>query len=361
MILLSEQNYPIESDPTFDIHDSSKSSTFMDCPRRYFYEYVLGWRPAVPSNHLVFGQALHAALEIIHESDFGRKTDEEEKQLVARAYTEFIKIYRETFSDATDGVFFPKNPKSALTSLLYYVQKYSEHDKQYEVLHTEVAGRVPISDEDFLSLRIDVILRDRSDGKKFIMDHKTSSSLDGFFRNQWRSQWALSFQMGTYVHALYCAYEPNEIFGARINGLFFAKPRKVADKNAGNATLDYERVPIYKPYEHLNNWLFQAKHLLSMVKQEFDRLSQCKKSDPILFAFPMNTNSCQKFGGCPYFDFCTGCANPLALPGVPGGFEVRRWNPEKENSESAKANIVGNKITPITVLQNETKEGEDNV
>jgi RecB family exonuclease len=46
--------------------DSSSLSTFLRCPRRYFYNYVCNFRPRAESFDLVFGSLVHAALEEYH-------------------------------------------------------------------------------------------------------------------------------------------------------------------------------------------------------------------------------------------------------------------------------------------------------
>jgi hypothetical protein len=33
-----------------------------DCPRKYYYEYVEGWKPVKPSANLVFGSILHNSI-----------------------------------------------------------------------------------------------------------------------------------------------------------------------------------------------------------------------------------------------------------------------------------------------------------
>ena len=54
---------PFNVCPTLQTVDSTKINTFLDCPRQYFFTYVLGWRSDRPNNHLVFGQAWHEAME----------------------------------------------------------------------------------------------------------------------------------------------------------------------------------------------------------------------------------------------------------------------------------------------------------
>ena len=50
---------------THDVHDASKLQCFMDCPRQYFYRYVLGWSRQGSNIHLIFGEGWHRAMETL--------------------------------------------------------------------------------------------------------------------------------------------------------------------------------------------------------------------------------------------------------------------------------------------------------
>jgi hypothetical protein len=43
--------------------DSTSLGLLKECPRKYYYEIICGWRPKATSVHLVFGQLYHAGLE----------------------------------------------------------------------------------------------------------------------------------------------------------------------------------------------------------------------------------------------------------------------------------------------------------
>ena len=60
--------FHLPEQPTWKIRDSSKFDTFLRCNRRFFFEYVLGWRIAQPNHDLYFGECWHIAREhqLIH-------------------------------------------------------------------------------------------------------------------------------------------------------------------------------------------------------------------------------------------------------------------------------------------------------
>lgn len=50
--------------PQFQVAwDSTSLGLFKECPRKYYYEIILGWRPKGTSVHLKFGQLYHAGME----------------------------------------------------------------------------------------------------------------------------------------------------------------------------------------------------------------------------------------------------------------------------------------------------------
>jgi len=90
-------NEIIEPSHTWDIIDSSKLSTFMECPRKYFYEYVLGWRPSMPNVHLTFGTAWHAAVERLLIEGYSQEHVEEAKFI-------FLQYYRRDLPEEADRI-----------------------------------------------------------------------------------------------------------------------------------------------------------------------------------------------------------------------------------------------------------------
>ena len=86
---------PIPSSPTHRIVDGSKLKRFMECPRAFFYEYLLGWRSERPNNHLVFGTAFHEALEHILLNGYTRAIADD-------AFEKFLTSYRTVFEPHTD-------------------------------------------------------------------------------------------------------------------------------------------------------------------------------------------------------------------------------------------------------------------
>tara|TARA_Y100000593_G_scaffold82293_1_gene154511 strand:- start:4163 stop:5125 length:963 start_codon:yes stop_codon:yes gene_type:complete len=304
----------IEQHVTHGITDASKLQCFMDCPRQYFYRYVLGWSHSGSNIHLIFGEGWHRSMEHILRDGYG--TDS-----IREAYEVCLKYYREHFDETEDQKYFPKSPEAVIPALVEYCHRYSQDD--FEVLHTEVAGKVPIDENRNMHFRLDAVCKDEKG--IYVLEHKTASRLT----STWSNQWSLSMQVSLYTHALHMMYDPNDVYGVIVNGVIFRKN--------GN---DYIRVPVRKSPEMMKAWWWNVLHFMDMLDWNFEELDKCTEDDEVMTAFPMNTQSCTKYFGCMYQDFCKMWPNPLQRADEPPlGFVIDRWNPADRDEDKKQVNL----------------------
>ena len=299
---------------TLDITDASKLSNYMDCPRQYFYRYVLGWSREGSNIHLVFGEGWHRAMEHLLLNGY-------EAESIKDAYDVFLDYYREHYHESDDKINFPKSPESVLPALAQYTDTYQRDD--FEVMHTEVAGTVSIDDERVCHFRLDAVVRDKQG--IYCLEHKTASRLT----STWTSQWSLSMQVNLYIHALYMMFPNEKIYGVKVNGTIFRK-----------SGCEFIRVPVRKTPDMMQVWWWNTLHWLDMLDWNFEQLEKSNPLDDIMMAFPMNTGNCTKYFGCAYQDFCKVWPNPLKKisDGVPLGFVESRWDPSARD-EDAKLKV----------------------
>lgn len=296
-------NYPVPEHETWYIYDSTKVQDYLDCPRSYFFKYVLGWRPIEPNVHLEFGQAWHLAMEHLLCFGYSNKS-------CLDAYAKLAKYYRKFFSEETDALRYPKVPGNALAAIAQYVSAYK--NDAFNVLYTEIAGTVPITEEDVIHFRMDSIMENQ-DGLVQSLEHKTGSQLS----RQWRDQWAQSVQTGTYNHVLYCLFPPEKVYGTVINGTIFNKKQ-----------IQFERVPARRPREMMNDWYWSMIQYVAEIKWDMERLKKCSPKDNVLMCFRKNPQSCTKYFGCEFHDFCCAWPNPLAkCDQAPFDYQIVYWNP----------------------------------
>ena len=297
--------------PSWDVTDSTKINAYLECPRKYFYEYVLGWRQDTSKHDLEFGEAWHQAMEFLLNNGY-------DSDAVAGAYDAFMKHYRQHFSEETDDQYAPKNPFNAFRALCAYTVQYADDLSKYRTIYTEVAGSVPVMENKNIHFRIDAIMQDASTDEYFCLEHKTTKRGG----RTWVDQWALSIQCGTYAHALYCLYGPEKVYGVRVNGAIFKKD------------LEFQRVPVKKTLGSMNVWHATVCHVLMAIERDFKTLSITKPTDRVMEAFPLNPTACTKYWGCPYHDFCTCWNNPVAkCSDIPDGFVIDRWDPSDREAK----------------------------
>jgi hypothetical protein len=310
--MIPEGSYPIPTHDTWSVIDPSKLEAFLRCPRKFFFEYILGWRSSSKlHNDKEFGTAWHEALAHLMLNGYDNSS-------IIGAFEKFYQYYRQHFDETTDSQFDPKNPEQALKALNRYVDKFSTDLLKYDVLYVEISGTCSIDSDLILYWRMDSIVKNRDNGRKLSIEHKTSKRLS----RQWRDQWLLSRAIGTYIHNLMSIYGFEDVEGVRVRGTFFYKTKT-----------EFEEVPVAKGKESMQNWLYNINRWVDSLLREYELLQTCKEDDPILMSFPMNDTSCTDFWGCPYHDFCLSWANPLRnCEEPPLGFEVDFWDPRERDS-----------------------------
>lgn len=300
-----QKAYPIPTHPTWNVHDSSKMKAYKQCPRAFFYRYLLGWEVDYPQLALIFGEAWHRAMAVLFEKGYS-------KDSIESGHEEFLRYYREYYSESTDLEHIPKDPTTALEGLLAYVSCYEDIDR-FTVLHIERSGNVLITEDIAMHYRLDAIVDDPKLGI-INLDHKTTS----WSSPSWSDQFQLDFQMNLYTHALYSMYSPEEVWGVKVNGMLFLKSR-----------VEPMRVPLQKSLPYMNAWLHETLYWLKMQHQDYQLLSMAKDGDNHFIAFPRRETNCVNFGRlCPYHSFCTAWENPLQkCSKLPIGFKESWWNP----------------------------------
>ena len=314
---------------SWNIQDATKLTAFCACPRKYFWEYVLGWKPEAPSNHLVYGQAWHSAMEYLLLNDYSIAS-------VQKAHQIFLEVYRKTFLPDTDEIFFPKTPENALFALARYVGKFREDHSIFKVLYTEISGKVTVGENRYMHFRMDSILENRNNGQIVSIDHKTGSSTWG-----WERQFPLSHQTGTYTHVLYCLYPRDLVRGVVFRGTFLGKTKKAWDQIHTGTTLTYKdpiefvEYPAFRNEDQMQSWLWHVNFWLDQVGFQFELLQECSEDDPVMTAFPQNPTSCTMYGGCQYADFCNSWQNPLQKCDEPPlNYREEHWDPTKEATKN---------------------------
>jgi hypothetical protein len=102
--------------------DSSSLSTYLRCPRRYFYNYICNFRPRTESFDLTFGSLVHAAMEEYHLERQSRGHNEAQTMglqvLLSEAWNSFEGKYWESTSRN-------KNLWNALRAFIWHTEQFA--------------------------------------------------------------------------------------------------------------------------------------------------------------------------------------------------------------------------------------------
>ena len=303
--------------PSMDIHDASKVQTFMDSPRKYFFKFILGWEPEGSNVHLVFGSAWHEAMEHLLLSLNG--DDPYSNRAIIEAWDKLHAVFSASFpNEMSWGDHGAKEPGNALKALTEYTQKWIGDIKRYRTLFTEVAGSVPISDENdrVIYYKLDSVLEDLDKNGIRSEEHKTTGRLT----QAWRDQWEIILQPMIYNHALRSIFQDYNVLGVTINGAILRKK--------GN---EFLRFPVAKSDAMMSEGLWKLNHYLDMIEWYTQNMMETSPEDDVMPAFPCNGTSCSKFG-CAFSSFCGHWANPLQhADNPPLGFTRKFWDPMRQD------------------------------
>lgn len=320
---------PIIPAPQFNTLDSTKINCFQTCPRRFFYKYILGWSSDRPNIHLVFGSAWHEAMEIFHMAlRAGKVQAVETPQLMAE-------VFRERFAEELDpdaGIYKKKEPAEGLRAINDYWERYKFLD-DFDVLHIEVPGDIPITEDWNLTVKIDTICED--DRGVFVLEHKTLSADS----EAWSAQWLTAIQPKAYNHALYCVYgESKHIYGTIINGVVLKKD------------IGFVRVTVSDVPGAMEEWLWEMEYKIKEIEHSCQALCECTKDDHIMQAFPKRETSCTDYmRPCEFQPFCCAWRNPLAeCHRLPIGTVIKHWDPKEEFADKPEK-FEGGEIVKTTV------------
>jgi len=329
---------------------NSMRSSWNACHRKYKFSYVDMYKRARTSDALTFGTAFHSMMEV-----YWLKAINEPNKSDIRIADDIIAIV-EKYEIDNDNAF---TAKTLLALFDGYVAKYLDDDRnrfacvsveQYfktDLLNPETNGK---SKTFSLAGKIDGIIADKSTGEILILEHKTTSEDIDPTSNYWMklpidgqvSGYYLGAKSLGYI-AEACLYDvirkptirPSnsvpvldenglkvvvDADGNRVfkkdgtprqsedtkNGFYMQKREETADEwferlsadIASNPDKYFQRMDIARSETDLQDYVFD---MWSLSKE----LIEAENTGH----FSRNPNNCSNYGGCEFFDVCTGCAS----------------------------------------------------
>jgi hypothetical protein len=167
---------------------NSETASWLNCRRKYYYEYQMDLEPKVQSGPLNKGTLIHSLLEEYYLAKMEGLSEVDRRAAVSG------KLMLLASNPGSDIVEMGKT--HALVGA-YFDRWAEEDDERYEVLAVETKFSVPMVDGLFsMAGTIDAVFRDLNDGSIVPVDHKSSYN---FWTDE---QSAISGQFVKYVYAM---------------------------------------------------------------------------------------------------------------------------------------------------------------
>tara|TARA_R110002020_G_scaffold473082_1_gene701858 strand:+ start:367 stop:1356 length:990 start_codon:yes stop_codon:yes gene_type:complete len=302
---------------------ASSLNTYSSCPRKYQYKYMEEFESTLPQDALLIGSAVHIGIEHFWLG-----------KTAAEMFEAVDNYYRETpnFWNSDKG----EVEKVKITAYLYgYIKERAEMLPLYEVLGVEEkwSETLHVQTMDMTSNRagkFDLVLRRKSDGEVFVVDHKTSAARD--IEDPMSVFWGkLTFdtQVVMYLDGAQRKYgldrRPRFVYDvirktkSKPSMTKRASRKKTetkfqfeARKAALTETLPQFRARMMKEYTTDPSRFMWREILITHdeVERRQDELFLLEKqiqSAPLQYDLPRNPNSClSAWGACPFFPVCAG-------------------------------------------------------
>lgn len=288
--------------------DNTSLSIYKECPRKYKYAVLEGWRARIDAPPLVFGKLLHYGHETYDRKIFDGASHKDALREAVRAL--LLKTY-EKLPDGTLRFWTTDDPTRTRKTLLQALIWYCEHF-EVDVLQTyklpdgkpalELSFRFEIPGTHFFYCgHIDKIANYGPHGL-YIQERKhTKITISSYYFEKYSPN---SQVTGYITAANVLIHQP--IHGAIIDAVQtavgFARPARGIES----------RTP-----DQIEEWMEDTVHWMHQI----DAASEAK-------IFPMNTEACHKFRGCQFRGVCR------RAPGVRQAiletdFVKRYWDPLK--------------------------------
>jgi hypothetical protein len=292
--------------------DSTMRAAFVQCPRKFFHEFILGFRPGYVNADLHAGAAFSGTLEAFYEQVWGNQQTSD--VALARAHGTFLKLW----ADYVPVKDTPKTRENMWSAVESYVKTYSPLTDPVQPFF--VAGRptyefsfaIPLDDPEFPRHPVSgdpFIYVGRADllgewvNRIVIRDEKTSGKLV----SNWSEQWDMRGQFLGYCWAAQRGGLKCETVVVR--GVIITKTQ----------IRHVEAVKLYQQWE-IDRWYKQ-------LAQDLHRLVRCWDTD--WFDYDL-AEACSMYGGCSFLPMCKS-PEPSRWHSQ---YRIQRWNPLNRNQAS---------------------------
>lgn len=293
--------------------DSTSLGWLKECPRKYYYHMIEGWRTKGDQVHLEFGIIYHEALDL-YDTELARGASHDEAVAIVVRYVlgrtwRDGKPWRSIVKLDNEDRAPLKNREFLVRTVVWYLDKFRNDPAKTKMLPNgspmvelhfqfEVGFGYDLGHPYTLCGYLDRVV-DFQD-QAFVMDRKTTTNTLGSY---YFEQYEPDNQMTFYTVASQVA---------------FKTPVKGVIVDAAQIAVGFSRFVrsiLFKTSDQIDEWMRDLKIWLAQS---------------IAYAearyWPQNDKSCHKFGGCPFRKICSK-APSVRQNFLESNFERHIWNP----------------------------------
>lgn len=310
--------------------DYSSLSTYMECPRKFLFQYIFHFRGA-KSIHLVFGACWHYGKEEVYK-ELQKGTNLSVLDATRISVTAFNRLWSiegaATWPD--EDLIYPKSPGHAANVYKKYWDRYLESDKQDQVLAVEAPFALDLSQHTpglprYIG-RLDLAQLKASTGQLLITDHKTGKATYSITQTGYE----MSLQTAGYMIAGFMYYDriPEMVYNVALFQKTAIKFQRYTIKKRKQELEQYFEDIVY----YVQNILLDLT-ILKSDQEQFTKRNDCINS------FRKNPGyACTTYmTACPYKALCTSRNNPLLWTNKPPkGFIINEWDPDEHEANLKK-------------------------
>lgn len=289
------------------LRDSTAVTRFQECPRKYFYSMVLGYKKDDDAPWLSFGNAYHKFREVLELHWLADPSLANSPDYVIAALeraTKYFKKHHKPIDKGSKWEFMniDRLTQSCMLAAQHWLREKKE--KRIIVLAIEQPFQIQLDDGEIIAGRFDQTV-DFS-GKIWGRDFKTSSKNPSYYASSLSPN--DQFTRYTYAENKLVGWDENDqsqrppVSGQLIEVIF------------GNKTLKpiIETYPAQRTKEEMLTWKKEQLHLHKLMRE-------CREED----VWPMNTKSCNF---CEYRKVCSASSESMQQSILKNNYRHEPWD-----------------------------------
>ncbi len=288
--------------------DSTSLGTLKDCPRKYFYTLVMGYRSRGESVHLKFGIHYHHGLEHYDKLRAnGESHDDALREVVRDLLVSTWSAETETPWESDHN---SKTRENLVRSVIWYIEHFKDDPAKTLILSNgtpavELTFRFEVDDGLVLAGHLDRVV-EFADGI-YVMDRKTTTStISSYYFDRYEPD----NQMSLYSLAAHIIYQ------VPVRGVII---------DAAQIAVGFTRFArgmTYRTPDQLQEWLEFTRGWVAKAQAMGHAMTHETDERPWI----MNDKSCHDYGGCPFRKVCS--RSPAVRQNIlDSDYDIQHWNP----------------------------------